>query len=540
MSIPLCRACGHRYTPPDVRARAEARQLYRMLRSNVVPPDSIALSMAASDALRQYDAEVYRAANLFATLRSKRAAIASYEARCHSLCAPIRRLPPELLVEIFEFCSLPGKERVENVSLVEVELRRLAKYDLLVLAQVSSHWHTIAMNTPRLWSTILCDTSLWTLPSAKPLADTCLSLLKTSLRRGENHPLMIELEAMRPMLQDSHQQAFMSLLSEHSSRWRKLTLWSGGDVTKYMMGAKGNLGRLEQLHLRTTRTRANIFRVAPRLKEFTFVGLLSDLPEIPWDQIHTFHYFGDRGTDPRALSFLLETNQRIRTFTFDFNLSDLRVGGRRWPPISIHSELETLQLRLAVPSGNAHILSNLLRSLTLPRLRSFSLMPRSDASAPAACLSSDFLKLADQSSFRSHLIRLELDAVIMDQALLRCLAVLPLLQELRLHDPTYSDHIMITDTLLRGLSMRTGERNLVPELAFFLVASRLQFSDGVYLQLISSRFDGIGDRAFESQLIPLEDRCRDVSPELRKQLSRLRWEEGDAICSVRRRGASAR
>ncbi|KAJ7184891.1 hypothetical protein C8R46DRAFT_842273, partial [Mycena filopes] len=55
--------------------------------------------------------------------------------------APIRRVPPEILAEIFHFSC----RTYENTSITDVQAAPL------LLGQVCSLWRAVSQNTPRLW-----------------------------------------------------------------------------------------------------------------------------------------------------------------------------------------------------------------------------------------------------------------------------------------------------------------------------------------------------------------------------------------------------
>ncbi|KAJ6453033.1 hypothetical protein C8R47DRAFT_1083535 [Mycena vitilis] len=428
----------------------------------------------------------------------------------------IRRLPTEMLIQIFAEC-LAAEKHVYEHSTAEDELHRLAKRDLLLLSQVSSRWHTIAMKTPKLWSRIFCDTSLW----MEATAGILLSLLRSSLRRGGNHALTIEVSALQ---WESHQQAVLSLLCENSSRWREVTVWADHEGSRYMMGAVGKLHRLEALHVCADWRGKLFFYVAPRLKDFTFIGPLQGIPVIPWDQIQTFRYIGEAGMDPAAAFSLVEVNKGIRAFAFDFDFSTIHIHNVQWPSVSL--DVETLQLHLAV--SDADLIGHLFRSLILPRLRTIILVPRMGPTALVTFHWQGFLSLAQRSSFHNRLTGLELNAVITDSALLVCLGVLPRLNDLKIQDPTNCRHILITDKLLRGLFRKN---RLIPRLRCLHVASRLQFTDNVYLELLSSRLPAVRDPPFDTHLRLLRDRWRNLSPQFLEQLSGLQC-QGEFTMSV--------
>ncbi|KAJ7208077.1 hypothetical protein B0H12DRAFT_1243054 [Mycena haematopus] len=155
---------------------------------------------------------------------------------------------------------------------------------------------------------------------------------------------------------DSYHQPVCELLSKHASRWRDVYFWSDIDSSEYLACAKGNLGRLETLHIASGWTNVDTFKNAPRLTDpdavtlsrrqiehirmleppgdpfythsfrfprrppgHTFYGQLDSVPDIPWPQILTFTYWADAHfNSSKCLTLLsLATNLVAATFFVD-------------------------------------------------------------------------------------------------------------------------------------------------------------------------------------------------------------------------------
>ncbi|KAJ6513658.1 hypothetical protein C8R47DRAFT_616875 [Mycena vitilis] len=519
MCASVCFTCGCQFVPSAIPTDAETQQLQRLLRSNAVPPDVQLLQdtfAVASSELERYEAEIQRVYNIFRSLLSRRSILAAYESGCRSLCAPIRRLPPELLIEIFDICTVDVDKSVWEDSTTGDEFDRVSKRKLLQLSQVCAHWRKIAMGTPQLWSTISCDTSLWHPFSS----DTLLSLLESSLSRSEGHPLKIQVAVLSG---DPDQEAVLALLSRHAQRWLNVYVSTDLASSRYLSSVQGNLHRLEKFHMVANWNGVDILRDAPRLSDFTVVGAVADIPELPWTQIRTFAYFARTDVDLAALFLLLRDKQSIVDFTLDLDLSSVPVD-IPWPSLS--SDIQTLGLQLGVshlPEHASQAIGLVFESLTLPMLRGLKLMPMPDW-PPPVWHSEHFLELADRSSFHSHLTRLHIDAVITEQEVLRCVAVLPLLEELSLCDCRDSEHNLITDSLLQGLSGNAENTRPLPRLAILCFTTRLRFTDTTFLDCVSSRLPSTFDECFRAEVRWLPDRHREFSPELVEQLSNLHCE----------------
>ncbi|KAJ6593214.1 hypothetical protein B0H19DRAFT_975851, partial [Mycena capillaripes] len=94
--------------------------------------------------LERYDAEISRLRLVLQKAEHERSLVDDYLRLCRYTLSPVRRLPPEILTEIFAF-FLPK------------ELGRIANVDLLRISQVCPRWHQIITGTPSLWSAISLD-----------------------------------------------------------------------------------------------------------------------------------------------------------------------------------------------------------------------------------------------------------------------------------------------------------------------------------------------------------------------------------------------
>ncbi|KAJ6498193.1 hypothetical protein DFH09DRAFT_877721, partial [Mycena vulgaris] len=109
-----------------------------------------------------------------------------------SLFAPIRRLPSEILTQIFEESEGPVQDPdavgpVLDSNSLESDMARLARQPLLTLSQVCTRWHEIVLGTPSFWDTIeLYSMNFW---CTERHVKRGLALLKLALDRGRNTPL---------------------------------------------------------------------------------------------------------------------------------------------------------------------------------------------------------------------------------------------------------------------------------------------------------------------------------------------------------------
>ncbi|KAJ7744596.1 hypothetical protein B0H16DRAFT_1463099 [Mycena metata] len=218
-----------------------------------------------------------------AELRSEKALLESYADNCRSLFSPARRLPTELLVEIFDLCS-PEFNSVEDTTTVKQEETGLAKYIFFRSPGYVLSWFEFEPLT-HLFGEV--DTTLWN-ESAMSSA-TLVALLASSLNRGANFPLTLEaamIDSDHSSRNSSHK-SVGELLAQHSYRWQTVYLWVDPSQLMFLGHARGNLPLLETLTLISPHTAVGptveVFTVAPRLK--TAVHGFASSPPLPRGQL---------------------------------------------------------------------------------------------------------------------------------------------------------------------------------------------------------------------------------------------------------------
>nr|GAT48716.1 predicted protein [Mycena chlorophos] len=166
-----------------------------------------ALSQAEGDA----DPQVENARTVLVGLLQERDATHETLEAHRALLSPIRRLPPEVLGEIFIQC-LP-----KDPPFVQARVDRCP----LLLLQVCSNWRETSLCTPALWASIRIDiTTNSCLPN--------LAFVKTWLDRSGSCPLSFQINES---LQMDHYEEFMTtassilaLYAPHYHRWRNVHL----------------------------------------------------------------------------------------------------------------------------------------------------------------------------------------------------------------------------------------------------------------------------------------------------------------------------
>ncbi|KAJ7465056.1 hypothetical protein FB451DRAFT_428596 [Mycena latifolia] len=183
--------------------------------------------------------------------------------------APIRKLPAELLVEIFMHAVESQYEWLKAV---------------LAVCGVCAHWRQLACTTPRLW------TGLLRIQKKKSASDGYLTMTKTLLDRSAPLPISISLNNDLAMEQPTP--SLVDLFFSIAPRWRSLALDDvDSSLSKLRQLPPNALKSLEMVDLKTREVihdytpKVAVFLAAPRLRRVTLDVQRTDLIQIPWSQL---------------------------------------------------------------------------------------------------------------------------------------------------------------------------------------------------------------------------------------------------------------
>ncbi|KAJ7827362.1 hypothetical protein B0H14DRAFT_2815255 [Mycena olivaceomarginata] len=384
---------------------AQKEQIRQLLRSHLPPPLHLPSTISAlALELAQYDTQIARVPQNMDQLLVQRAEVQAHYTNCMGLFAPIRQIPTEILVEIFKMCWEAFVSTIGpgagSMSLAG-EMSRLAHAPLLTLSQVCIRWHTIALGTPALWCDIDVEAILW----ADPLhVDNNMNLLRAALERSGNHPLSVSISNECAAI--PHVPAY-DLISRHSERWETVVFECRFSDLLPLSGIKGRLPNVENLHIYCWGDDAvralETFRDLPRLRRIDFCPIAGrSLAQLPWEQLNDvecweFRLHGNESVIPTILPRFIPRRHDVET--------DQPLEGP-----SVRSDIAVLVIQVSdfSPTIAPTMLEFLLATLTLPLLHEFVFVVQHRYSdLPFLWPHSQFLSLADRSSFHSHLHMLE-------------------------------------------------------------------------------------------------------------------------------------
>lgn len=378
----------------------------------------------------------------------QKARISAFVESHQALLAPIRRLLPEILQEIFYHC-LPT---AHNALMSDQEAP-------LLLGRVCRRWRQIVYSTPKLWASIHIIGSPSTHPShtldvaRREAISSWLSRsgglpLSISMIVGERHTMKWYSCPGSRDASNTQAQLYLDLIISHARRWKYVFLshfyFYWGDILDRLQGS--HLPMLQSLHIEVDQpmrrntepidvcqlSRTVSILSAPSLRTISLPILHSRFMElpIPWNKI-TGLDLGARITGPSGVYQALNSTPNLESccisvgFHVEENLS--------LNPLKMMSLTLLKSLQIIVGSCQDTTSCSLLEHLNTPTLRHLS-CKRTDNSWPNDQFNNRWPEssyfLTSLCSFLKRLIYPleELDYEVSDASVLN---VLPLVQNLK-------------------------------------------------------------------------------------------------------------
>lgn len=429
------------------------------------------VSNAEKDLLK-YEETIARLNEMMVTLENERRNLNRQVYFAKSLMAPIRKLPPEILRQIFiahgdtnsidsSGCDVPG----------------------LKVASICSHWRAIALDTTALWT----DISL-VIGKETHYNQRHVSLVETLLSLSARSCLSIHIKSESG---NTPVPPFLPLICEQATRWKCLTgsCYEQGSVLDALASIKGHLGSLQAFQLMGPFDECSaLVEGAPKLDTLALNVIDSKSASIPWNQIVDLTLENSSVAQiSQSLLKLPKLENLAVTYLFDDD---------DWDEL-VQSHLNCLSIVLSVQEDET-AMTKLFKVLTLSRLRSLSIQCIGQYKTNQGELRWSSNELPSLISRSCHLITsFSLEYTWMCTvdlvALLQCM---PALAELTICEPSYEDSDtppMVNDRFLWSINChRNQHHNQQPFLthltSFTLEVDRLAFSMSVFVGAIHSRW----------------------------------------------------
>ncbi|KAJ6493189.1 hypothetical protein C8R45DRAFT_1136209 [Mycena sanguinolenta] len=515
--IPLCSCCGHAFErssflPSDPRSAA----LQQILKT--LPPQDVSnISAILTAEIARYESEMDAISILFDPLYEDQVALQRLLAECIPVVhPPIRRLPNEILVQVFKFCEEPSEWSEDLVPAhcwdlaANEAVGRLAGGHLAAFSQVCADWRQVVLHTPTLWSRVTLDLRCW-MYSIESIRTSrafqwIVPLLEVALARGKQVPLSVDVDAFGAC----HPLALQTLATS-APRWRSASFTVESDLLTNLSGVAGNLPLLETLWMNvlnespeTLADLAQLFSSAPRLHTVEFCGPLSAVIDWPVEQFRSCT-FGTLGPeDIRSLvAFIGRLDKAELHLQLNFEaLQDSDVGSLDL--VSVVSSI--VELDISAMEHMPHqaqvtqrVLGEIFDALTLPSMERLHLCGATKSRTPVWWPHGEGMGLLRRCGSRTTLTSLNLDDVIIPESeLLECLAALPQLQYLLISDhpgldglPENPIHHLINDSLLKKLTPSPCPDSptgcLVPNLLIVDFKTLGKFTETVFIDFAEQR-----------------------------------------------------
>ncbi|KAJ3863670.1 hypothetical protein EV359DRAFT_82181 [Lentinula novae-zelandiae] len=170
--------------------------------------------------VHRLQSEIHRLQSHIAFLQNQQHHLADYKVCLHSLKSPIRRLPSEIMLCIFDFAC----------DMNYITSHSLRTIPALALKNVCSYWRDLTQSCPQLWSRIYIKRSKF--PHRLPGSP----ILNLFLESSQQHPLTLEVADFRLYGVTDYWVAVCALLNAHHSRWQKTSFILTSDSRRELFG----------------------------------------------------------------------------------------------------------------------------------------------------------------------------------------------------------------------------------------------------------------------------------------------------------------
>jgi len=416
--------------------------------------------------MSRLDHEIRRLQKAMDHLTNERRRLEGLLNEYRSLTAPIRRIPPEMLSEIFLRCLVDGSD-ILNVGEAP-----------LLLSFVCSRWRTVTISTPRLWSTIRVYNPWCT--------STTVEMIKTWLLRSSNSPLTLAIDA-EYIEDDASIRPCVDEIIPHCRRWKDVEFHFGASLFSTFNAVAGSLPLLQRLHIDTLDTVypfLDTFKVAPMLRDVTFAYNTSPTSfHLPWQQLKQCNALHIPAKD---CLYLVRRSPNLVYCRLEC-LPDENIFPDLAETPVLRTHLRTLKLIVEERVD----LANILDSISSPSLDELEI---EQASHPQVVWTQDHLSnFLTRSCCTIRCIRLY-DIVMTSGELIVCLQGLPLLADLEVREVlqlmavAYPITSEVLDRLTLG-NLKSGKNLsvLVPKLKHLTLSAHFELDGQAVIDMVESR-----------------------------------------------------
>lgn len=377
------------------------------------------------------------------------------------LLHPMRSIPDDVLIEIFQHCVPRAFESSDSLDLRNCPW---------TLSYVSRKWRDLSLSLPQLWTSLTVVFRKYEALSAR----TIMTRVALILERSMNMDLFVALWSKRPI---SDHPAFV-LLDLSARRWRSLAVSIPFSCLQALSGS--SFLRLQEMLVSRPRRDAVVapvttFRTASSLRTVMISDETSDSLLLPWSTVETYLCisFTRAGWDClKKLTALKSLELQGGSRKAAFNLSEL-------PQTTLPT---VTSLRVSEHNPDAGMTTKFFQSnsLVLPSLSTLDIC---------------FQRNCTPSFPPSHLLK-SLTTLKIQNAMYRAANTGPVLQFLETvsHVERLVTGGRCGNEFFQGLTVQPGKDAILPNLRLLqLQGNRRRFPDPVFLNFLESRCRKDGD-----------------------------------------------
>lgn len=407
--------------------------------------------------------------------------------KCRTALSCVRRVPPELVSEIFAMCVPSHVDDKQPWSTLDMACVPW------VLARVSSSWRAVAISQPELWAYIKIDLEEM---ERDGKIEPPLGILEIALERSGSIPLRVFFhDSYRPT---GRAQEMLASLMSHSHRWNQMSLFVSFPHLHLTNQVRGCLPLLQYLNIgaygANTFALFDGFELAPMLRE-VFLRDEWEAVQLPWVQLTSL--CGETMICPKPT---IRRCPELLRCHFEFPRGPF---GRIFEPVTRHEKLQHLEMNVV----------GLLKDLFLPSLQELHMTGREQFARNLGLL-------ADFSRHSGSSLRVFTwgDATIIDPTMFKTiLENIPNLIRLEIGVPSRAPWSMKANILV-PLTI-THSSHVLPKLES--VTIRFDSTDVIIQPVIGPFLDMVESRWFENG--------RENTVRLREaKITKLRFHEYDS------------
>ncbi|KAF8133046.1 hypothetical protein K438DRAFT_1739344 [Mycena galopus ATCC 62051] len=468
------------------------------LGTNYCPTDKEVLDIAdllvePTLRLKGIDDEIAKLQTAIDKLTEERDSLGAYVEAHQALISPARRLPLDIVQEIFIACLPTHRNCVMSAAEAPV-----------LLGRICSSWRTISLSTPSLWARLHVVEPLFgpsdpTPASLDQKVERRLEITKTWLGRSGQCPLSISLqsapeitpEAGTPTVASPNSVQFLQALISFAARWQHIHFTTPPSLLLEIMSyLDTDMPWLETVGFHHQATRPlhstsgpwNMLR-GVRISSFSIPGSIFMPEKLPlaWNQLTTLTVGGPSWTvstrmSSEALISVLSLCPELRCCKLMVHDPNPEIAILQQHPIVDLPFLHTLAIHCIARVTSA--VSDLLMRLSLPELRSFTVF----GSAQDCPALGDFFA----NTIRLETLHIDINIFSKTSFLETLRALPPTLQRLQICDIDYPwgpPQTCLDDDTLTTL-MSPG---LCPVLRHLSIDHAFSISDEAVFRFISAR-----------------------------------------------------